>query len=308
MNSTYYIHDWNPVLLQVAGPLAVRWYGLAYLAGFLAGYRLLLSFSRRGEFGVEEPRVGDFVIMLAVYGVLIGGRLGYVLFYGWQDIGSDPLYVFRLWDGGMASHGGIIGVGLWLLYYARKHRLQFFHLCDYVCAVVPVGLFFGRLANFINGELWGRVTDQPWAVIFPMEAGLDHTAAADAALIQRYLADGLLFPRHPSQLYQAFGEGVLLFGLMWFVRTRARGEAGKVTAAFCVSYGIIRIFTEFFREPDSTVYFGWMSKGQALSILLIAAGIAVYNGMSRGAVHRASMCSLAKRVSDDDVESTNKHS
>lgn len=296
MDLAYYIHNWNPVLLNVAGPLAIRWYGLAYLAGFLGGYRLLRSFSRRGEFGVEESRVGDFVIMLAVYGVLIGGRLGYVLFYGWSDLLFDPLYVFRLWDGGMASHGGIIGVGLWLLYYAKKNRLRFFHLCDYVCAVVPIGLLFGRLANFINGELWGRVTDVPWAVIFPMEAGLDYRAAADPVLIQRCLADGLLFPRHPSQLYQAFGEGLLLFGVMWWVRIRSRGRDGRMTAAFCIVYGLIRIVTEFFREPDSTVYFGWLTKGQGLSILLILAGVAVYAGMSR-----MNTISHTKSLSDEET-------
>ena len=276
MDIPYYIHNLDPVLLHVAGPLAVRWYGLAYLAGFFGGYQLLRYFSRSGEFRVPESRVGDFVVMLAVYGVLVGGRLGYVLFYGFQDLLSDPLYVFRLWGGGMASHGGIIGVGLWLLYYARRHGLSFFHLCDYVSVVVPVGLFFGRLANFINGELWGRVTEVWWAVIFPMEAGLDYLAAKDSSLIQSALSEGLLAPRHPSQLYQAFGEGVVLFAILWWIRMRPgpRGH-GVLTGCFCIFYGVIRCVTELFREPDSTVYFGWLTKGQGLSVALILVGVAV---------------------------------
>lgn len=274
MDSAYYIHDLSPVLIHLGGPLAVRWYGLAYLLGFLGGFLILRKLSREGSFRVPEDRVSDFIVLLAVYGVLVGGRLGYVLFYGMEDFRQDPLFPFKLWQGGMASHGGMIGTVVFLVVYARKNGHTFRHLCDHVCLVVPVGLFLGRLANFINGELWGRVTDVSWAVIFPQEAGLDYTAAADPSLIQRYLEAGHLAPRHPSQLYEAFAEGLLVFAVLWWLRSRPRFQKdGWISAAFAVTYGAARIVVEFFREPDSTVYFGWMTKGQLLSLFLIAGGV-----------------------------------
>lgn len=273
---SYYIHDLNPVLVHIAGPLAVRWYGLAYLLGFLLGYRLLIRVSREGLFKMPEAKIADFVILLAVYGVVIGGRVGYTLFYNFGDWLKDPLYVFRLWDGGMASHGAMIATALFLVVYGKRNGYSFRHLCDHVCLGVPVGIFFGRIANFINGELWGRVTDVRWAVIFPQEAGLDYTAASDTALMLSYLKAGYLHPRHPSQLYEALGEGLILFLVLWWVRHQPWSRRdGWLTAVFAIGYGVTRIVVEFFREPDSTVYLGWMTKGQSLSLVLMAAGLIV---------------------------------
>lgn len=260
---TYWVHNLNPVVFHLWGPLAVRWYGLAYLAGFLGGYLLLLRMSRRGEFVIPPDELSNFIVHVAIYGVFFGGRLGYVLFYTWDTFIHDPLFLFRVWEGGMASHGGILGVILVTLWTAWKKKISFWNIIDHLALVAPIGLFFGRIANFINGELWGRPTDVPWAVIFPQAE------------------DPVPTPRHPSQLYEAFGEGLVLFTALWLIRRTAWGKRGGVlSAAFLIIYAVTRIAGEFFREPDSTVYFGWLTKGQLYSgfMLLGAAVIIVCKG------------------------------
>jgi phosphatidylglycerol:prolipoprotein diacylglycerol transferase len=251
----YWTHNLNLVVFHLWGPLAVRWYGLAYLAGFLGGYLLLLRMSKCKEFAVPPEELSNFIVHIAIYGVFLGGRLGYVLFYGWDTFIHDPFFLFRVWEGGMASHGGMIGVILVILWTAWKKKISFWNLTDGLALVAPIGLFFGRIANFINGELWGRPTDVPWAVIFP-EAGPE--------------------PRHPSQLYEAFGEGVILFAALWLIRRTAWGKReGTISAAFLLIYAVARIASECVREPDSTIYFGWLTKGQLYSGFMIVGAIVI---------------------------------
>lgn len=180
MNPTVYVHDLDPVIWQITDSIALRWYGLAYLMGFIGGYYLLSWLSRRKLYPVPQDRMADFVTYVAIFGVLIGGRLGYVLFYqipnhGWSQFLADPLMVLRVWEGGMASHGGMIGVGLYTFYYAWKHRVKWVALLDGLAIVAPVGLFFGRMANFINGELYGRIVPpgSSQGMIFPAELSQD---------------------------------------------------------------------------------------------------------------------------------------
>lgn len=258
---SHWTHDLNPVVFHLRGPLAVRWYGLAYLLGFLGGYLLLLRDSKRGSLRVPADDLSNLIVWLAFGGVFLGGRLGYVLFYAGDTFLRDPAFVLRIWEGGMSSHGGMLGVLAVLLFYARRHNYPFWNLADHLAAAAPIGLFFGRIANFINGELWGRPSTVPWAVIFP-QAG-----------------DPLPTPRHPSQLYEALGEGLLLFLALQLIRRTPWGRRdGAASAAFLVLYAAARITAEFFREPDSTVYFGWLTKGQLYSGFMIFAAIGVVVG------------------------------
>ena len=240
--------------------MAVRWYGIAYLLGFIGGYLILKRLARRGEFAVPEQELSNFIVHLAIFGVFLGGRLGYVLFYASDVFLKDPLFAFRVWEGGMASHGGILGVLAVVGWTAWKRKISFWNLTDGLALVAPIGLFFGRIANFINGELWGRPTDVPWAVLFP-QAG-----------------DAVPTPRHPSQLYEAFGEGLLLFIILWLVRKTAWGKReGTVSALFLLVYAVARIVSEFFRTPDAgyDLYFGWMTKGQFFSGFMALGAVAI---------------------------------
>ncbi len=274
----HYIHHINPILLEIGGPLAIRWYGLSYLMGFVACILLLRRWARRGEFDVPDTEVGNFVVLLAFFGVFLGGRLGYVLFYGFGAFLDDPLSVLRVWEGGMSSHGGFIGVILFLLWYARKHGHSFWNLSDHMACTASLGFAFGRLANFVNGELWGRASDVKWAVVFPQELGY-HYGNYDLPAIRQLIEQGLLLPRHPSQLYQAALEGFLVFGLMLLLRRTAWGRRpGALSASYLVLYALARIAMEFFREPDSTVYFGWLTKGQLYSALMLLVAVAVWLG------------------------------
>ncbi len=255
---SHWTHNLDPVILHIWGPMALRWYGLAYLLGFLGGYLILRRLAKRGEFAVPPEELSNFMVHLAIFGVFLGGRLGYVLLYAWNTFIHDPLFVFRVWEGGMASHGGMIGVLGVLLWTAHKQKCSFWNLTDGLALVAPIGLFFGRIANFINGELWGRPSGISWAVIFP-QAG-----------------DATPTPRHPSQLYEAFGEGLLLFAVLWLVRKTAWGKReGILSALFLLIYAAARIAGECFREPDSTVYFGWLTKGQLYSFFMIAAALII---------------------------------
>lgn len=257
---SYWTNNLNPVIVHLWGPLAVRWYGMAYLAGFLGGYLILLRMSKRGEFAVPPDELSNFIVHIAIYGVFLGGRLGYVLFYAGNAFLHDPLFLLRVWDGGMASHGGILGVILVTLWTARKKKISFWNLIDGLALVAPIGLFFGRIANFINGELWGRPSDVPWAVIFP-QAG-----------------DPVPTPRHPSQLYEAFGEGLVLFTALWLIRRTPWGKReGFLGAVFLVLYAVARITSEFFRTPDEgyALYLGWITKGQLYSGFMVIVAIVI---------------------------------
>ena len=271
----YYIHNINPIIFEIGGPLAVRWYGISYLMGFICSILLLRHWSKKGEFEVLEKEVSNFVVLLAFFGVFLGGRLGYVLFYNLSETLSDPLSIIRVWDGGMASHGGFIGVILFILRYAKKNRHSFWNLTDGMAVTTSLGFAFGRLANFINGELWGKISNVKWAVIFPQEAGY-HYGQYDLPTIGRLVEAGKLMPRHPSQLYQAFAEGFLVFGIMMLLRRTAWGKRpAALSACYLILYALARISMEFFREPDSTVYFGWLTKGQLYSALMIVGALVI---------------------------------
>lgn len=256
----YWTHDLNPVIFHIWGPLAVRWYGLAYLLGFLGGYWILHRLSKRGEFAIPTEELSNFIVHLAIFGVFLGGRLGYVLLYAPGEFLRDPLFIFRVWEGGMASHGGIAGVIAVVLWTTWKKKVPFWNMTDCLALVAPIGLFFGRIANFINGELWGRPTNVPWAVIFPQAQ------------------DAVPTPRHPSQLYEAFGEGLLLFLILWAARKTAWGKRdGAISALFLLVYAFARIASEFFRTPDEgyELYLGWITKGQLFSGFMVLGAIAI---------------------------------
>ncbi len=239
----------DPVIIAL-GPLKVRWYGMMYLLGFLAAYWLGRRMARQPWSPVHSDQVEDLVFYGAL-GAVLGGRLGYVFFYGFDHFVQDPLWLFRVWEGGMAFHGGLLGVFAALILYARKLSQPLGAICDFVAPLAPIGLGLGRLANFINAELYGRASDVPWAMVFP--------------------TDSLGLARHPSQLYQVFFEGLVLFILLfWF--TRIRRPQWAATGVFLLGYGMARYGVEFFREPDASLAFEWMTRGQLLSLPMIIAG------------------------------------
>lgn len=245
----------DPVAFQL-GPVAVRWYGLAYLAGFVAGGLTVRWLARRWELGLDDDDVLT-IILAAVLGVVIGGRLGYVLFYGGDLYLEKPLEVFAIWDGGMSFHGGLVGILVAGLIAARIVGVPWLTLCDMGAVGTPVGLALGRLANFANAELWGRPTDVPWAIVFP-SAGL--------------------VGRHPSQLYEAALEGVVLLVVMVLLaRKLPPRPRGELLGWMIALYGAFRIFVEFFREPDAQLGFiaGGVTMGQVLSVPMIVAGVAL---------------------------------
>jgi len=247
--------NFDPVAIQL-GPLAIRWYGLMYLVGFAASYwlgRLRIAGGRSGRVRVAAL---DDLLFYGVLGVIAGGRLGYVLFYKPAYYLQHPLEIFAVWQGGMAFHGGFLGVLAAVWWVARKHDLRWLEVTDFLAPLAPLAFAAGRLGNFINGELWGRVTDVAWGMVF--------RGAGPA-------------PRHPSQLYQFALEGVLLFVVLWLYSSKPR-PLGAVSGAFLIGYGVLRFVAEFFREPDD--FLGLLalglSMGQWLSIPMVAAGIALY--------------------------------
>ncbi len=251
----------NPVLLQI-GPLAIRWYALAYIAGILLGWRYCLMLIRDQRLWAprqapaNQTQIDDLVVWVTL-GVILGGRIGYVLFYGQGQFSGDWLEVFKIWHGGMSFHGGFLGVSIALLLFARTNRLDLLRLADLVAPCAPIGLFFGRIANFINGELWGRPTHLPWGIIFP--------SAPDQ------------LPRHPSQLYEAGLEGLVLFLLLRWATHGARWlpRQGAVTGLFLLGYGAARISLENVRNPDLNMPnfpFG-LTMGMILSIPMVLAGV-----------------------------------
>jgi phosphatidylglycerol:prolipoprotein diacylglycerol transferase len=239
----------DPVAIKI-GPLAIHWYGIMYLLGFLAFY--FLGKSRLAKAHLSQKDLDD-LLFYGVLGVVLGGRLGYVFFYQPNHYLTHPLDILAVWQGGMSFHGGLLGVIVAVWIFARRKHIPFLILGDFIAPLVPPGLFFGRLGNFINGELWGRPTDLPWGMVFPH---VDYVA------------------RHPSQLYEAFLEGVVLFLLLWFFSKKDRPQ-GAVSGFFLVGYGLIRFSVEWTREPDNflgTLAFG-LSMGQWLSLPMILAGL-----------------------------------
>jgi phosphatidylglycerol:prolipoprotein diacylglycerol transferase len=248
----------DPVLLQL-GPFAIRWYALAYISGLVIGWQIMKRMCTQPPRLLSPEKIDDFLLWAAL-GVILGGRLGYVLFYKPGFYAANPLQVFTVWEGGMSFHGGLLGVICAIVLYALRNRADPFMLSDLVAMVVPIGLFFGRLANFINGELWGRPSDVAWAMVFPRGGPL---------------------PRHPSQLYQAFFEGVVVLAAVWLVArmTAGRRRPGLLTGVFCAGYGMARIVGEVFREPDSFLGFllgtNWLSMGMVLSLPMVLFGAAL---------------------------------
>ncbi|HET7199071.1 MAG TPA: prolipoprotein diacylglyceryl transferase [Burkholderiales bacterium] len=246
--------QFDPVAFSL-GPLAVRWYGLMYLAGFGAAWWLGTRRIARGAAPIDRQQFDD-LLFLGVLGVILGGRLGYVLFYQPAHYAAHPLEVLAVWQGGMSFHGGLLGVMLAMGFAAWRHRVDYLRLMDFVAPLVPLGLAAGRLGNFINGELWGRVTNLPWAMVF--------RGAGEA-------------PRHPSQLYEFALEGLALFALLWWFSSRSRPR-GQVSALFLLGYGVFRFIAEFAREPDA--YLGFLAlgltMGQWLCLPMIAGGIALF--------------------------------
>lgn len=255
----------DPILLQL-GPLAIRWYGLMYVFGFIAGWllgRARIARSQRQGRALLQYQDFDNLLLFIALGVILGGRIGYVLFYQWESLWQQPdalqaLYLFiKVWDGGMSFHGGLLGVTSALALFSWFNHKHFFQVTDFIAPLVPPGLFFGRLGNFINGELWGRPTGGDWGMIFPQVDAL---------------------ARHPSQLYQAALEGIFLFVLLWWFSHKPR-QTGRITALFLIGYGSVRIISEFFREPDAHLGFialDWVTMGQILSLPMIALGLVIW--------------------------------
>ena len=242
----------DPVALAL-GPIKIHWYGLTYLVGLSFAWWLAVRRTARPGSVVKRTQVDD-LIFFAALGVVLGGRIGYALFYGWSKIMEDPSWLLRVWQGGMSFHGGLLGVIAAMYLFARWRNIAFGDLLDFVAPLAPVGLALGRLGNFIGQELWGRPTDVPWAMIFPN--------------------DPLQLARHPSQLYQFALEGVLLFGLLFCFASKPRPR-WAVGGMFMVGYGCLRFLAEFFREPDAHLGFqalGWVTRGQILCLPMIIIG------------------------------------
>ena len=244
--------DIDPIAFSI-GALSVRWYGVSYLAGFLGAYLVSIPRGKKQQNPWQSEQVAD-LLFYAAMGIIFGGRIGFVLFYQPATITSDPLSLFTFWVVGRSFHGGLLGVLLAVMLYCKLHKRKFLEVTDFIAPVIPIGLGFGRLGNFINGELWGRVTDLPWGMIVP------------------YLGPE---PRHPSQLYEFGLEGVLLFVILMAYAAKSRPR-GAVSGLFLICYGVFRCLVEFVREPDLShgfVAFDWLTMGQLLSIPMILVGV-----------------------------------
>lgn len=259
--------DIDPVLVSI-GPFAIRWYALSYIAGILLGWVYVRHLIRKTRLWPGKPPLtltdyDDFVVWVT-FGIILGGRIGYVLFYNPAHFAAHPAEILQVWTGGMSFHGGFSGCVLAVLLFAWKRNIPVLTLGDLTCAAAPIGLFLGRIANFINGELWGRVSDVPWAIVFP-HGGPD--------------------PRHPSQLYEAALEGVVLFVVLAFcVRGGALKRPGLVIGLFAIGYALARSFCELFREPDAQLGFLWggLTMGMLLSVPLLLAGLGFVGYALRG--------------------------
>ncbi len=295
----YYVHDLNPLIFRLWDNVGPRWYGLAYVLAFVCSYVLFRFLAKRGYADLPVAKVGDFITGAALFGVIVGGRLGYIFFYK-PEMLHAPMSILRVWEGGMSSHGGMLGLLAFTFYYAWRHKISWTNLGDNLVVTAPIGLFFGRCANFVNGELYGRATNVWWAMQFPKELTenvgeaeraiivcrqIDPTLSSSDAIVAavrhepqvKEVLRGILTPRHPSQLYEAFFEGIALFAILWFVRTRMRQPNGVLTGVFFICYAIFRIVVENFREPDATLI-GSFTRGQFFSFFLIVIGLAFVVG------------------------------
>jgi phosphatidylglycerol---prolipoprotein diacylglyceryl transferase len=291
----YYIHDLDPLIFRLWDNVGPRWYGLAYVLAFVCSYLVYRKLAQRGYADLPIAKVGDFITGAALFGVIVGGRLGYVFFYK-PEMLRAPMSILRVWEGGMSSHGGMLGLLAFTFYYAWRHKISWTNLGDNLVVTAPIGLFFGRCANFINGELYGRATNVSWAMQFPKEL-TENVAETERAIVActkidpslnsseaivaaarhqpqvKEILRGILTPRHPSQIYEAFFEGIILFAILWLVRTRMRQPNGVLTGLFFIFYAIFRIIVENFREPDAGLIAG-LTRGQFFSLFLIAIGLA----------------------------------
>jgi len=241
----------DPIALKL-GPIHIHWYGVMYLIGFLSAWGLAIWRGCRNSSAWTQEQITDLILYAAV-GVLVGGRVGYMLFYNFDVFLSNPLSILKIWEGGMSFHGGLLGVVISFCLFARKINKSFFEIMDFILPMVPIGLAAGRIGNFINGELWGRVTDVPWAMIYPH---VDNQ------------------PRHPSELYEFVLEGLVLFAILWFFSAKPRPRMA-VSGLFSLLYGTFRFTCEFFRQPDPQlgfIAFGWLTQGQLLSLPMIIIG------------------------------------
>lgn len=263
----------DPVMFSI-GPVSLHWYGMMYLVGFVFALWLANRRAAKPNSGWTKNEV-ETLLYVGFVGVFIGGRLGYVLFYNLPVFLNDPLYLFKVWDGGMSFHGGLIGVICAMIWFAKRTKRKFFQVADFVAPLIPFGLGLGRIGNFINGELWGRVTlDTPWAFLFPTSRSADlQLVAQDPATLLPIIQEYGVLPRHPSQLYEMLLEGVVLFIILNIFVRKSR-PVGSVSGLFLIGYGAFRIIVEFFRQPDAQLgLFGGVSMGQILSIPMILLGI-----------------------------------
>ncbi len=274
----FWVDDLSPFLVRFSDSFGIRYYGLAYALGFLIA-ALLLHLYWRARRSLLNPRIQSDLLMAVVIGVLLGGRLGYFLLYSPAALLHEPLTLLRVWDGGMSSHGGFAGVCLAMLWLVRKHKLAWRSTADILVTLAPPGLFLGRIANFINGELWGKVAYVPWAVIFPKSA-LDGTSVTEIP------------PRHPSQLYEALLEGLFLtiYTQLRFWRSPvARERPGQLAGEFLILYAVVRAVGEIFREPDASLLFG-LNRGTFYSFFVVVGGL-ILLGMSR---RKTSSCGVKR--------------
>ena len=244
----------DPILIEL-GPIRLSWYGLMYVFGFMASYFIVRYQMKKKDFGVSKQEVEDFYFYL-ILGLIIGARLGYILFYDLKMYLGDPLEIFAIWHGGMSFHGGLIGLLLVGIFFCSKRKKSFWKIADLFVVTAPIGLGLGRIGNFINGELYGRVTQVPWGIIFPRGGPL---------------------PRHPSQLYESALEGGILFLILWFVKDK-KIPSGGLLALFLSLYGVFRFFIEFFREPDAQLGFvlGPFTMGQVLCAFMTVVGMGLF--------------------------------
>ncbi len=260
----------NPVILHITETLQIRWYGVMYLVGFMLAWCVIRYRSKALPGWEQRDKANDLIFYTAI-GVILGGRIGYMLFYALPDWFASPSELFKIWQGGMSFHGGLIGVFIATWVFCRHMKEPYWKVADIIAPGVPLALACGRLGNFINGELWGRITDVPWAMVFP------HAGP---------------WPRHPSQLYAILLEGFLLFIILWFYSAKPR-KTGSIAGLFLLGYGCIRIFEEFFRQPDPQygyLAFGWLTMGQVLCIPMIVFGL--YMMICYGQSHKSCLHKL----------------